>query len=75
MIIGTSVKLYDLLSALNADIGENKCIAVMVSWFLITNALTTLNVGDYDNTQDKIYNLSIYISLLKYTIHHKKVNR
>jgi hypothetical protein len=36
------------LSALNADIGENKCgIETVKLVFLITNTPMTLNVGDY----------------------------
>ncbi len=49
MIIGIQCKSIKLLSALSADIGENKCGTVMTKLVsLITNTPTTfLNVGNY----------------------------
>ncbi len=54
--------MYDSLSAKNADIGVAKKCGIVIAKvaFCITNTPTTLNVGDYDNTKTRIYNLSIY---------------
>jgi len=50
------VIVCDLLSALNADIGENKCGTVMVKLvFLITNTSMTLNVGNYVFCQKALF--------------------
>jgi len=50
------VIVCDLLSALNADIGENKCGTVMIKLvFLIANTPMTLNVGNYVFCQKALF--------------------
>ncbi len=53
--------IFDLLSELNADIGENKCGKVMVKRvFLITNTPMTLKCGYYANMPEGILKHKYY---------------